>query len=158
MSSSTTFRLRTRSLASAILPLVLLIGLFAGTPLFAAPLTREQALEAAYAWLSLSPTVMHEAHGHLAGTVTPVRDTLGETDAYAVDLAPRGYVIVAADDSVEPVIAFSTTDTFQAVPGDPLFDMLRTDVPARLTGPGRPTAPPRRNGSCSAPSQAPPRS
>jgi len=99
----------------------------------AAPVTREQALEIAYAWANLSPQVMHEAHGKLAGTVTIDRDALGQPDFYAVDLKPTGYVVVSADDTVEPIVAFSTTDTFQAVPGHPLYDLLRSDLPSRIS-------------------------
>ena len=111
-----------------LLPVVLLTARLA-----AAPVSQAQALDAAYAWVNLSPRVMDERHGHLAGTVTIVRDALGEPEFYAVDLAPAGYVIVAADDTVEPIIAFSTTDTFDPVPGHPLYDMLRDDLPGRLS-------------------------
>ncbi|HEX4086961.1 MAG TPA: C10 family peptidase [Chthoniobacteraceae bacterium] len=100
--------------------------------LHAAPISGRDALDIAYAWASLSPEAMHEQHGRVAGTETPILDSLGETTAYAVDLAPKGYVIVAADDSVEPIIAFSTTDTFQAAPANPLYDMVRGDLQRRL--------------------------
>jgi hypothetical protein len=89
-------------------------------------------MEAAYAWMNLSPTVMNEARGRVAGTAWEVTDSVGEPLYYAVDLAPKGYVVVAAEDGVEPVIAFSTTDKFEAKEGNPLFDMLQSDVPARI--------------------------
>ena len=133
MVSNLTIRQRTGCVAAALLPVVFLVFLGATGRTFAAPVSQEQALGAAYAWLSLSPEAMHEQHGRLAGSVTAVPDALGETQFYAVDLAPKGYVIVAADDKVEPVIAFSTSDVFNAAPGDPLFDMLRGDVPARIS-------------------------
>jgi hypothetical protein len=98
----------------------------------AAPVSQREALATAGAWLGLSPEAMREQHGALAGTVTPVRDTTGTVQYYVVDLKPGGFVIVAADDTVEPVIAFSSTDTFKAEPGHPLYDMLRADLPARL--------------------------
>jgi len=134
MSIESHFIRRGRGCAAAVLPAVFLLAfLAADVRTIAAPVSREQALEAAYAWLSLSPEAMHQAHGQLAGTVLPVRDALGETEYYAVDLAPKGFVIVAADDWIEPVIAFSTSDVFQATPGHPLFEMLRADVPARFS-------------------------
>jgi hypothetical protein len=118
-----------QAIASAAL---LLAAGWPATRAGAAPVSAEQALETAYAWANLSPQAMHEAHGQLAGTVTAIEDTLGQTDFYAVDLKPAGYVVISADDTVEPIVAFSTTDTFQAVPGHPLYDMLRTDLPARI--------------------------
>lgn len=107
-------------------------GLWTGTAA-AASVSREQALAVAAAWAGLSPEAMHHVHGSVAGTVTAVRDARGQTDFYAVDLAPSGYVVISADDTVEPVIAFSTTDTFHATPGHPLYDMLLADLPARIS-------------------------
>jgi len=122
-----------QGVTASILVLAVFLGLLGiNTRLVAAPISREQALEAAYAWLSLSPQAMHQRHGQLAGTVTPVWDTTGQAEFYAVDLKPKGFVIVAADDAVEPIIAFSSTEVFQAVPGHPLFEMLRGDLPGRL--------------------------
>ena len=121
--------LRRRFQCAAAVLLLAVFFLFADGRSLAAPVSAEQALETAYAWLSLEP---NSVHAHLAGTILPVLDPLGDTEFYAVDLAPRGYVIVAADDAVEPIIAFSTSEVFQAAPGHPLFDILRGDVPARI--------------------------
>jgi hypothetical protein len=112
--------------------LALLAALLLAGGAHAAPVSRQQALDAASAWLSLSPDAMGKPHGRLAGTATTVKDSTGQPEFYAVDLAPQGFVVIAADDAVEPVIAFSTTDNFQAVPGHPLYDLLRTDLPARI--------------------------
>jgi hypothetical protein len=75
---------------------------------------------------------MQQAHGHLAGTLTSVADAFGQPAFYAADLAPRGYVVIAADDTVEPVIAFSTSENFTPLPGNPLYELLRADLPSRL--------------------------
>jgi hypothetical protein len=119
--------------APVLLSILVLVILGANRMSIAAPVSRDHALQTAYAWLSLSPEAMHEHHGQLAGTVTPVPDAVGATEFYAVDLKPAGFVIVAADDGVEPIIAFSSSDSFQAAPGNPLFEMLRADLPARIS-------------------------
>jgi hypothetical protein len=128
--------IRFRQAGVAFFAAVLLVVFGCGTRLAAAPVSQQQALETVYAWLSLSPDAMHEHHGQLAGTVTPVSDALGVAEFYAVDLKPAGFVVVAADDTIEPIIAFSNTDVFQAVAGHPLYDMLRADLPRRLSRAG----------------------
>ena len=127
----TVYRSQQFAAVAVSLAVVLVLLATSGRSL-AAPITGEQALETTYAWLNLSPEVMHARHGQLAGTIVPVTNALGEAEFYAVDLAPKGYVVVAADDTVEPIIAFSTKDVFEAAPGQPLFDMLRSDIPARI--------------------------
>ncbi len=118
--------------APALLPALLFLCL-ATARLAAAPVSRQDALNAASAWLALSPKAMDQQHGQLAGSVRAVNDSTGQPQFYSVDLAPKGFVIVAADDGVEPIIAFSNTDNFQPVKGNPLFDMLEGDVPARVS-------------------------
>ncbi len=66
-------------------------------------------------------------------SVTDVR-ALGGASAYVVAVQPRGYVVVAADDELEPVLAFSDTSSFDFRP-DPenhLLLMLAQDIPQRL--------------------------
>ena len=55
----------------------------------------------------------------------------GETRFYVVDLIPTGYVVVAADDELEPIIAFSHDGQLVMQAGDPLFDVLRQDTEGR---------------------------
>ena len=132
MSSSTPFSRRPWIGATAFYATFVAILTLAALPATAAPVSQQDAVATASAWLGLAPDAMREPHGALAGTVTPVRDAHGAAEFYAIDLKPGGYVIIAADDTVEPVIAFSTTDTFKAAPGHPLFDMLTADLPSRV--------------------------
>ena len=47
-------------------------------------------------------------------------------------LKPEGFVIVSADNDVEPIIAFSASGRFEAVPENALFALLQRDMPHRL--------------------------
>ena len=48
-----------------------------------------------------------------------------------VHLQPEGFIITAADDELEPVLAFSDKGDFKYDPENPLWIMLNRDLPAR---------------------------
>src|SRR5512146_475207 len=63
-----------------------------------------------------------------------VRDDDGTLLAYIADLAPRGFVALAADNDLEPVIAYSFRSSFPggADKRNPLYRMLREDMRLRV--------------------------
>lgn len=97
----------------------------------AAQVSQPTALRAARGWLSRSPAPMGAAAGR-AGDVSSYADEAGRPLFYAVELVPAGFVIVAADDDVEPVLAFSSESAFLARAGTPLFDLLKRDIAQRI--------------------------
>lgn len=101
------------------------------TSSFGAAVSRETAGRAAHRWLTRSVDMMGAAAGQ-PGVVTTHADDAGQSLFHVVHLAPAGFVVVAADDEVEPVLAFSTASPFLAQAGMPLFDLLRHDAAARL--------------------------
>jgi hypothetical protein len=109
----------------------LLLGAMLANLSPAAQVSEDIALSAAKGWLSRSPAPMGVAAGRTDGVAT-YADEAGRPLFYAVDLAPKGFVIVAADDEVEPVLAFSSESAFLARTGSPLFDLLRRDATQRI--------------------------
>src|SRR5690606_29491300 len=107
-----------------------LIATFANSA-FAAPVSRDSARRAATAWLARDAAPMGRAAGSPADVATCSSDS-GEPLFYVVNLAPAGFVIVAADDEVEPVLAFSMESAFLAETGTPMFDLLQRDAQFRL--------------------------
>lgn len=103
----------------------------------AEPVPGDQAWQVARGFVRLNPG-LGTARLRLAATsphaIRPLRDGGGNLIAWVVDLAPRGFVVVCADDAVEPVIAFSTEEFFGAsLPApDVLTDMLAADIPGRV--------------------------
>lgn len=95
----------------------------------AASVDRSTALEAAAAFL----------HGAAAGTTRIVQSAaIGEDPqplAYIFCLEPTGYVAVAGDDRLPPVIAYSFESDYpaNAGPANPLAQMLAADLASRLT-------------------------
>ena len=69
-----------------------------------------------------------------AGAISVCASSSGVTEFYIVDLVPTGYVVMAADDELEPIIAFSHEGGLVARAGDPLFDLLQVDTEGRMRG------------------------
>jgi alpha-tubulin suppressor-like RCC1 family protein len=72
--------------------------------------------------------------GKAAGTCGQIRvgaSASGETRFYIVDLVPTGFIVVAADDELEPIIAFSHEGQLLTQATDPLFDILQQDTEGR---------------------------
>ncbi len=99
--------------------------------LSAAPVSRDTARRAAVGWLLRNPAPMEASTGH-AGDLMTCADESGAALFHVLELAPAGFVVVAADDELEPVLAFSGRSSFAAEPGTPLFDILKQDTRVRL--------------------------
>ncbi len=99
--------------------------------LSAAPVSRETAARAAAGWLARNTAPMGHAAGAPGEVVTRSTDS-GQPLFHAVNLAPAGFVVIAADDEIEPILAFSSEADFLAQPGTPLFDLLQRDTRTRL--------------------------
>ena len=61
-----------------------------------------------------------------------VKNAAGETLYYVVHLDPSGFVILAADDTAEPIVAFSAAGSFDASSGSALAAMVNRDMPRRM--------------------------
>ncbi|ACB74538.1 peptidase C10 streptopain [Opitutus terrae PB90-1] len=107
-----------------------LLGAFAVSA-SAAPVAQDTALRAANGWLRRSPAPLAEPAGR-AGAATTHGDAAGSPLFHVVQLEPRGFLVLAADDEVEPVLAFSSDSAFLAQPATPLFDLLQRDAAARI--------------------------
>ena len=61
-----------------------------------------------------------------------VRNAVGESLYYVVHLDPSGFVVLAADDLVEPIIAFSSSEDFDPASKGPLAALVNRDMPRRM--------------------------
>ena len=112
----------------------------------AAPVAPEAASAAVRGWLKADPHPLGKAMGSAVQRVETFRDKAGDPLYYAVYLAPSGFVIVPAEDSVEPIIAFADKGEFDASSGNPLGALVSSDLPGRVaqargvkkSGPGNP--------------------
>ena len=116
---------------------VIVAVVFFVTPGWGKPVDYKEALEVADAWLAANPAPMvSDPSGKVwkAKGVRPFLGYSGETLAYIIDLKPQGFIVVPADDAVEPILTFGTEGDFPGIlgPEDILADLLASDIPSRL--------------------------
>ncbi|MFH0879421.1 MAG: C10 family peptidase, partial [Lentisphaerota bacterium] len=92
------------------------------------PVSQEQAM----ALVNASLNANGQATGYSAKSVEAIKNRAGDTLYYVVYCAPHGYMVVASDDNVEPILAFSDSDTFDKSYKNPLFSLLENDTETRL--------------------------
>lgn len=63
---------------------------------------------------------------------TPIPSDAGVTLAYAIDLQPAGFVVIAADDRLSPLVMFSDRGTFSLDKRNPALAFLKADLTARF--------------------------
>lgn len=113
--------------------LCILVGLCLNPALLvASPTTPEQARQVVAGWLSLESGPMKTDMGKAVAAVSSYDGADGQAAYYIVYTQPRGFVIVPADDEVEPIIGFSTDGTYDPSPQNPLGALVSQDVPGRV--------------------------
>ena len=95
-------------------------------------MTAEQAEQAAKGWLQIGADPIYIGPNHETTDVETFTDAYAEPLYYIVNLEPSGFVIVSADDSVEPILGFSDDGTYDAFSDSPLSDLVGQDVPERV--------------------------
>jgi hypothetical protein len=116
-----------------VLAVLLTLAFLGGGRSFAKPADRAQALRVAQGWLNSSPSPMGAKMATTVSKITPYRDDNGTTLCHVASLSSGGYVVVAGDDAVEPIVAFSSKGSFSPGGKDPLSALLRNDMRVRLS-------------------------
>ena len=117
-----------RSLGSLLIPALSLLV----PRLLAAPQGEDEARLMVRGWLRVAQDApLHERLSPEPGDSVPIT-VGGQTVGYVFALSPRGFIVTSADDTVEPVIAFSRTGQNALASGGPLAALLYSDLPQRL--------------------------
>jgi len=99
----------------------------------AAQCTAAEAREMVEGWLALSRNApLQERLSGMIGAEEAITQADGTVVGYLFNLRPEGFVVVSADDAVEPVIAFSSRGRDALAPEGPLAALVAQDLPARL--------------------------
>lgn len=98
----------------------------------AAPVSPEQAAAAVTGWLSLDQTPLGESLGTSVQRVDTFSDKAGNSLYHVACLDPAGFVIVAADDLVEPIIGFAQAGRFDPAEDNPLGALVSRDLANRI--------------------------
>ena len=100
--------------------------------LHASPTTPYQAETLVRGWLNQDPTPLNSTLGQQIQSVQTFTDEYNRPLYYIVYLTPAGFVIVPADDRVEPIIGFISTGGYDPSPDNPLGALVENDVRGRL--------------------------
>jgi hypothetical protein len=100
--------------------------------LLAVSVQQDQALQAARGWLKQNPAPMEQGISKNTGAIQAISEQDGRVLYYVLPLQPSGFVILSADDQIEPVIAFSQTGNFDGAEDNPLKILLDKDMTGRL--------------------------
>ena len=97
------------------------------------PTTAYQAERVVTGWLKVSGRPLGALLGEQIVNVETFYDGGGQVVYYVVYLAPSGFVIVSADDLIEPIIAFADDGTFDPSLDNPLGALVSQDLAGRVS-------------------------
>ena len=117
-------------LAAALVAAAFVTGI-CSTTLYAGPIPAEMAADVVRGWLSDSNEQMETELGMIVTDVVPYFDDDLMPLYYIVYLEPQGYVIVSADNRIEPIIAFSPGYYYDDDVENPLAAMVNRDLSLR---------------------------
>lgn len=107
------------------------LSLTCNSRVFAAATTADQAKSAVTGWLKSNPQPLGAVIGQEVGKVDTFRDESGAPLYYVVNIKPTGFVIVSADDRIEPIIAFASKGTYDGSDKNPLGALVNRDLRVR---------------------------
>jgi len=99
--------------------------------LWAITTTAHEAEMVVKGWLKLDPEPLGAALGSEVISVETFTDEYGEPIYYIVYLEPSGFVIVSADDLIEPIIGFAEEGTYDSSVECPLGALVSKDLKGR---------------------------
>ncbi len=112
--------------------LAFLVSLSYPSPTTAAPTSADQAQHAVINWLAANSTPLDTVLGETVRDVVSFADEDNTPLYYIVYLNPEGFVIVAGDDQVEPIIGFAPHGFYDPSPDTPLGALVSQDLPQRI--------------------------
>ena len=101
--------------------------------LLARPTTAYEAEMVVTGWLKADPLPLGTTLGRQVMEVETFTDDQGKPVYYIVYLQPSGFVIVSADDLVEPIIGFADDGIYEPSFENPLGSLVTNDLNGRIT-------------------------
>ena len=97
-----------------------------------APVSAKRAEKVASAWARSSQNHLGKPMKRTSRQVNTFTDDDGEEMFHIIHLDEGGFVVLPADDEIEPIIAFASEGALEANPENPLWTLISQDVPARI--------------------------
>jgi len=112
--------------------IILILLQLCGSTLWARPTTANEAEKAVTGWLKADAQPLNATLGLQVVSVETFTNDIGEPIYYIVYLQPSGFVIVPADDSVEPIVGFVEEGIYDPSPDNPLGALVTNDLNGRI--------------------------
>ncbi len=117
---------------SFFLTIVLVLVQFCSGVLWAGPTTANDAKKVVTGWLKADHRPLGTALGLQVVSVETFTNDIGELIYYIVYLQPSGFVIVPADNSVQPIIGFVERGIYDPSLDNPLGALVTNDLNGRI--------------------------
>ena len=98
-----------------------------------APTAARHAESAVEGWLAAERAPLGTALGQHVKRTETFKDAAGTDLYHVVYLNPKGFVIVAADDLIEPILGFAPNGTYDPSTDNSLGALVSRDLPGRVT-------------------------
>ncbi len=98
----------------------------------AKPVRADDAKAAVQGWLRLDSAPFAEPLGRTVQKIDTFTNSQGNIIYYVADLKPSGFVVMPADDVLEPIIAFAARGRYDPSRRNPLGALVNHDIPRRL--------------------------
>ncbi len=103
-----------------------------GGAAWGAPADAASACKAVRGWLRHEARLLSVPAGAGIARIDTYTDERGEPAYHVAYLDPAGFVVVPADDQVEPIVALAEAGAYDPSPGNPLGALVSRDLPGRL--------------------------
>ncbi|MHC4116632.1 MAG: C10 family peptidase [Planctomycetota bacterium] len=119
-----------------IIVAAVLVGLMSWAGLWARPMAAHDAEMVVSGWLEAAVQPLGTTLGRRVIGVETFADSDGRATYHIVNLQPAGFVIVSADDSVEPIIGFADDGRYDPSRDNPLGALVTGDLSERVSAAG----------------------
>ncbi|MBN1974763.1 MAG: C10 family peptidase [Sedimentisphaerales bacterium] len=109
----------------------LILALLPCSDIAAKPVTAKEAELAVTGWLKKEIQPLGIPLGRQIAKVEPFVTNSGYADYYIVNLKPSGFIIVSANDLIEPIIGFADDGSFDPAVDNPLGALVNNDLSHR---------------------------
>jgi len=109
-----------------------LLALQFSSCLWARPITSDEAEMVVTGWLKTDSQPMGMIFNEQVNRIDTFMNDNSKPIYYIVYLEPTGFVIVSADDLIEPIIGFVNGDIYDPSPNNPLGALVTSDLKSRI--------------------------